>query len=786
MDGLERNVIEALVRAAHPDPSSLLGPHPLPGGGLRIVAFLPGSRTAEVRPLAVDLLPLRMDRIHDDGLFEAVYGDTHVPFPYRLAVTWTDGQTGELDDPYAYPPLLGALDLFLLGEGTQTDSYTLLGAHPHELQGTSGVRFAVWAPHALWVGVVGDFNDWDGRRHPMRRRNEGGIWELFLPGLSVGTRYKYHIRSEYDGYVVDKADPYGFAAELRPNMASIVASLDAHRWQDEAWLERRARTNLLNEPLLIYEVHLGSWRRSADGGFLSYRELAHQLVDYVREMGYTHIELMPITEHPTDESWGYLTTGYYAPTSRFGPPEDFMYLIDHCHQHGIGVFMDWVPSHFAKEGHGLGFFDGAHEYEHADPRQGEHLDWGSYVFNYGRGEVRGFLLSNALFWLDRYHVDGFRVDAVASMLYLDHQRPAGEWVANIHGGRENLEAVAFLRRMNELVHERFPGVVTMAEESTTWPMVSRPVYLGGLGFTMKWNMGWMHDTLEYFDADPVYRRFIHNTMTFSITYAYTENYLLPLSHDEVVHGKSPLVYKAPGDEWRKFASLRLLLGGMWAHPGKKLLFMGGDFGQTVEWNFSRSLRWDLLDFESHRGIRRWVQALNALYSGHPELWALDYDPAGFAWIDCKDVDNSVLVLIRRGLARPERMPAVPEIAAPSLAPAAEDGKIAAPDGMAQALARQAAVAAAARQRQALDLTRPFLIVACNYTPIVRQGYRIGVPLPGIYREILCSDDRQFGGGGVINEGDFTSLPQPLHGYDQSIAFTLPPLGISVFELVGFR
>jgi 1,4-alpha-glucan branching enzyme len=772
---------EAIVTAAHPDPTSVLGPH-VDGDGLRIVAFLPSAERVIVQPTAGDRAARPMSKIHEAGLFEIHYAGVDAPFPYCLRITTITGETRDMADPYAYPPLLGELDLFLLGEGTQLESYTLLGAHVREMRGVRGVHFAVWAPHARWVSVIGDFNDWDGRRHPMRRRNEGGIWELFIPDLGTGAHYKYHIRSEYAGYMVDKADPYAFYAEVRPRTASIVTELSGYSWGDADWLERRAQTDPLRGPMLIYEVHLGSWRRHADGSFLGYRELAHQLVDYVREMGFTHIELLPITEHPTDVSWGYQTTGYYAPTSRFGTPHDFMYFVDYCHQHGIGVFLDWVPSHFAKEGHGLGFFDGAHEYEHADPRQGE-SEWGSYVFNYGRGEVRGFLVSNALFWLSHYHLDGFRVDAVASMIHLDFLRPPGTWVPNKYGGSENLDAIAFLRRFNELVHERFPGAVTMAEESTSWPMISRPVYLGGLGFTMKWNMGWMHDVLEYFKYDPVFRRYIHNTMTFSMMYHYSENFLLPLSHDEVVHGKSPLVYKAPGDEWQKFASLRLLLGYMWAHPGKKLLFMGGEFGQTSEWNYAAQLRWDLLPYEPHRGVHHWMRDLNALYLSRSELYALDYDYAGFQWIDCNDVDQSVLIMMRRGAPRPERLGDL-DLAWIEEQEDADSPDLEAVSARPRDAARQREERAEAVRRKALDRTRPFLIFACNFTPVVRHGYRIGVPVPGVYRERLCSDDHQYGGSGVINEGDFFAHSAPMQGWDHSILCTLPPLAVSIFEIAS--
>ncbi|HUY56146.1 MAG TPA: 1,4-alpha-glucan branching protein GlgB [Candidatus Nanopelagicaceae bacterium] len=731
------------MHTTHENAAAVLGPHLLPSGDTRIVTFQPRAALVEVVLPEAEGPPIPMRPEHPDGLFSLTLPDLRAECRYRLRVTGPAGEVGEIEDPYRFPPLLGELDLHLLGEGTQSRAYEYLGAHPRTVDGTEGVHFAVWAPNARWVSLISDFNAWDPRAHPLRKRGAGGIWELFIPGMTVGDHYKFHPRSALQDYQVDKADPYGFSAELRPLTASIVTDLSDFTWRDEEWLRRRAQSNNLGVPVAVYEVHLGSWRRRPDGGFLNYRELAEQLVEYVLDMGYTHIELMPVTEHPFDVSWGYQTTGYYAPTSRFGSPSDFMYFVDYCHQHGVGVFMDWVPSHFAKEGHGLGYFDGSHIYEHADPRQGEHFDWGTYVFNYGRGEVLTFLLSNARFWLEVYHLDGFRVDAVASMLYLDHQREPGQWVPNHYGGRENLEAVEFLRAFNSMVHELFPGVLTMAEESTSWPMVSRPVYLGGLGFSLKWNMGWMHDTLEYIKTDPLYRRFIHNTVTFSMLYNYAENYLLPLSHDEAVHGKSPLVYKAPGDEWQKFANLRAMLGYMWAHPGKKLLFMGGDFAQTSEWNFDAQLPWELLAHRPHQGVQDWVRALNLLYTTHPALSELDYEPEGFAWIDCKDVDQSVLIMLRRGKPR---------------------------------LTTRAADSPAA-----VEESRPFLIIACNFTPVVRHAYHVGVPFPGEYRERLNSDDRRFGGSGVINEGPLYSTPGKVHDLAQSIIITLPPLGVAFIE-----
>ncbi len=766
--------IEAIIagrgRAVATD---LLGPHLLPSGELRIVVFQPGSREVVVRPDDEAAASTPMERVHESGVFETVFPSTQTPRGYSLEIErW--GQRFVRRDPYAYPPLISDLDLYTVGQGTNVQSYDVLGAHPRRIDGVDGVHFAVWAPHARWVSVIGDFNEWHNRQHPCRKRGDGGIWELFIPDVAAGAHYKYHIESGIGGYVVDKADPYAFTAEVRPETASIVADISHLEWHDGAWLEWRAQSVGLERPLLIYEVHAGSWRRAQDGGMLNYRELALQLVDYVKFMGFTHVELMPVTEHPFDVSWGYQTTGYYAPTSRHGSPEDFAYLVDLCHQNGIGVLLDWVPSHFAKEGHGLGYFDGVHLYEHADPRQGEHLDWGTYVFNYGRGEVMTFLLSNAMFWLKQYHIDGLRVDAVASMLYLDHQRPAGAWVPNRHGGRENLDAVEFLRRFNVLVHEQCPGVVTMAEESTSWPMVSRPVYIGGLGFTLKWNMGWMHDTLEYIKADPLYRRHLHNSMTFSMLYYYSENFLLPLSHDEVVHGKSPLVYKSPGDEWRKFATLRLLFGYMWAHPGKKLLFMGGEFGQTSEWYYAAALHWELLQFEAHQGVQRWLRDLNRLYLDNREFFELDYDPAGFEWIDCRDVDQSVLIMMRKGRSDTRLDAELKELEDRAEYLAGVHNL----DVSYSALEREEQ---RRRIRWEVECSRPFTIVACNFTPVVRHGYVVGMPRPGRYVEVLNSDAAHYGGSNVINEGVFETQPRRIHGRDQAITITLPPLGVTVLK-----
>jgi len=617
-------------------------------------------------------------------------------------------------------------DFYLFNEGSHFHLYAKLGAH---VVGADGVRFAVWAPNAERVYVIGDFNAWNKTSHPLRSCGSSGIWEAVVPGVQRGAHYKYHIVSRYNNYRVDKADPFAFHSEVPPLTASTVWSLD-YEWGDHDWMGTRRQRHGLDAPLAIYEVHAGSWRRVPEerNRSLTYRELAVALADYVQSMGFTHVELTPIMEHPFYGSWGYQTTGYFAPTSRYGTPQDFMYLIDYLHQRGIGVILDWVPSHFPTDEHGPAFFDGTHLYEHGDPRQGLHPEWNSFIFNYGRHEVRSFLISNAMFWLDVYHADGLRVDAVASMLYLDYGRKPGEWIPNPYGGRENLDAVAFLRRLNEEVFKRHPDVQTIAEESTAWPMVSRPLYVGGLGFGLKWDMGWMHDTLRYMAHDPLYRRYHHNELTFRQVYAFAENFVLPLSHDEVVYGKGSLLRKMPGDDWRKFANLRLLLGYMYTQPGKKLLFMGGEIGQWDEWNHESSVQWHLLDSAPHQGLQRWVRDLNTWYRGEPALHQLDTDAAGFAWIDCNDADASVLTYLRRG-------------------------------------------------KHAADI----VAIACNFTPVPRHNYRIGVPTAGYWREILNSDAPLYGGSGQGNMGGVDAAPVACHGHFQSINVTLPPLGVVVFK-----
>jgi 1,4-alpha-glucan branching enzyme len=621
-------------------------------------------------------------------------------------------------------------DVYLWAEGSHYRAYEKLGAHVTERDGVAGTQFAVWAPDARRVSVIGDFNGWRAGANPMHAVDASGIWEVFIPGVRPGALYKYALQSRYHNYRVDKADPYGFAAEIRPQTASKVWDLSGYAWGDQEWMRHRGGNNALGAPIAIYEVHLGSWRRVPEEGnrWLSYRELAPQLADYVHHLGYTHVEFLPVSEHPLDASWGYQTVGYYAPTSRFGTPQDFMYLIDYLHQRGIGVLLDWVPAHFPRDEHGLGYFDGTHLYEHADPKKGEHQDWGTFIFNYGRREISNFLISNALFWLDKYHIDGLRVDAVASMLYLDYSRKEGEWTPNQYGGRENLEAIEFLRRFNERVYGEFPDILTVAEESTAWPMVSRPVYLGGLGFGLKWDMGWMHDTLAYLELDPVHRKYHHNRLTFRMLYAFGENYVLPLSHDEVVHGKRSMLSKMPGDEWQKFANLRLLYGYQYAQPGKKLLFMGGELGQWNEWNHDTSLDWHLLQYPPHQGLQRWVRDLNTFYRAEPAMHVLDCDPAGFEWVDCNDAEGSVISLLRKGKAEGD-----------------------------------------------------CLLIVCNFTPVPRDNYRVGVPQGGWWDEILNSDAPLYGGSGQGNLGGHGAAPVPCHGRPYLLNITVPPLGMVVFK-----
>lgn len=719
---LSKETVDAIVGGYHGDPFAVLGPHDQ-DGSLVIRAFLPQASSAEVDAENGARHP--MNRIHNDGLFEAIIDGQSLPFNYRLLLIFPDGKQDFYNDPYAFHDTLTDFDEYLLAEGTHLYMYRRLGAHLTENAGQSGVSFAVWAPNALRVSVVGDFNNWDGRRHPMRFHHDSGIWDLFIPGIGVGTLYKYEIKTRYLNYTVLKADPVGFLSEMRPRTASVVWNLDRYQWNDDEWLQNRHIHNGLNRPINIYEVHLGSWQRKSGSEWLTYTDLTERFIPYVKKMGYTHIELMPVAEHPYDGSWGYQVTGYFAATSRFGTPDEFMAFIDGCHQAGIGVILDWVPAHFPRDQHGLAYFDGTFLYEHADPRKGEQPDWGTLVFNFGRNEVRQFLASNAIFWLDKYHIDGLRVDAVASMLYLDFSREKGEWVPNRYGGRENIEAIDFIRFFNDRVHAEYPGVLTIAEESTAWSGVTTPLSAGGLGFDLKWNMGWMHDTLQYMTNDPIYRSYHHGTLTFSLLYAFSEHFLLPFSHDEVVHLKKSMLDKMPGDLWQKFANLRALYAYQIAHPGKKMLFMGGEFGQWREWTEAHSLDWHLLEEnEKHRQLQDFVKELNRLYCEYEPLYENDYSWEGFSWIDLHDAQRSVLAFSRH-------------------APSSGDT----------------------------------LFVICNFTPVVRHHYRLGVPTAGYYKEILNSDAREYGGSGLVNGAQLEATAMPSHEQPYSIEFTLPPLAV---------
>ena len=721
----EQDAVAAIVAGDHGDPFSFLGMHQSEGGPV-VRAFLPGASTVEVVSRDGDAIGT-LEIIHPDGLFA---GPVRQSVPYHLRVTWQDDGETEVEDPYRFSGVLGDQDLYLFGEGNHLTLYEKLGAHPLELEGVGGTSFAVWAPNARRVSVVGGFNFWDGRRHAMRK-HPGGVWEIFIPGVGEGEAYKYEILGPNGELLPLKADPFGFRAEKLPGTASVIHDPSRYEWEDASWMESRAARSALDAPMATYEVYLGSWKRNPGGSYYTYAQLAEELVPYVAQMGYTHVEFLPPTEYPFDGSWGYQPLGLFAPTSRFGTPDDFKGLVDAFHRAGIGVFIDWVPAHFPEDAHGLALFDGTHLYDHADPRQGRHPDWGTLVFNYGRPEVRNYLLSNALFWLSEYHIDGLRVDAVASMLYLDYSREPGEWVPNVHGGNENLEAVAFLKRTNEVVFGRHPGATTVAEESTAWPMVSRPTSMGGLGFGYKWNMGWMHDSLQYMSEDPINRRCHHDEITFSLAYAFGENFVLPLSHDEVVHGKRSLIEKMPGDEWQKFANLRAYYGFMYAHPGKQLLFMGGEIAQRREWNHDVPLDWHLLEESPHRGVQDLIKDLNALYRATPALYEVDFDPEGFGWIAGGDKENSVVSFLRRGSAR-------------------ED----------------------------------LAIVVCNLTPVVRHDYRLGVPEAAAYEEALNTDDARYGGSGVANGDGVTVEKVQAHGQEQSIALTLPPLATMILKPVS--
>jgi len=717
---------EKIVTARHHDPFAVLGKHLInKKTGIEhlndeseseecVRVFLPHAKQVNILP---DKLP--MQRVAETDLFEWQGKVGAIPEHYQIQWQDHEGNIATYYDPYTFLPQIGDLDLHWFGEGKHWHAFRFLGAHLHQVDDIAGVLFAIWAPNAGRVSVVGDFNQWDGRRHPMRVRGGSGVWELFIPSLTVGTLYKYEIRNRDTGELQLKADPYGQGFEHPPYSSTYVVAPQQHTWQDQAWMQARTQSDWLHTPLSIYEVHLGSWQRDENGNFLTYRQLAEKLVDYVKHLGFTHIELMPIAEHPLDASWGYQVIGFFAPTSRFGSQDDFRYFVDYCHQQGIGVFLDWVPGHFPKDAHGLAWFDGTALYEYADPRQREQPDWGTLIFNYGRNEVKNFLISNAIFWLSDYHIDGLRVDAVASILYLDYSRAPGEWIPNIYGGNENLEAIAFLRELNAITHKEFPGSLMIAEESTTWPQVTRPTWLGGLGFSLKWNMGWMHDTLEYMSKETIHRFYHHQNLTFGILYAFNENFVLPLSHDEVVHGKRSLLDKMPGDTWQRFANLRLLYTYIWSYPGKKLLFMGGEFAHGCEWNFAQSLDWYLLERDVHAGIHTLVRDLNDLYQNTPPLYYYDFEANGFAWIDCHDAAQSVISYVRRH---------------------GEDE----------------------------------VLVILNFTPVPRYNYRIGVNQAGIYHEIFNSDSRFYGGSDLGNL-PITTEEMEWMGQTHSLNLTLPPL-----------
>jgi len=726
--------IIAIVRSYHQNPHYVLGMHPVelkdPSSGekkqcLAVRAFFPDAKELYVIDAADETKTYPAEKIHRDGLFEAIIWDRSEKFHYKLKILNYAGGEWSTEDAYEeWINDMTQFDRYLFNRATHYKIYEKMGAHVRTINGKKGVFFSVWAPNAARVSVVGNFNNWDGRKNPMNLLKDGsGVWVLFIPGLDEGELYKFEIKTRR-GQILLKADPYAFYSEVRPKTASIVYTLEDYKWSDDKWIEKRRTQDFLNRPISIYEVHPGSWRRvpSENNRFLTYRELADTLIPYVKEMGFTHIEFMPIEEHPFDPSWGYQVTGYYAPTSRFGEPHDLQYFIDKCHNAGIGVILDWVPGHFPKDSHGLIRFDGTALYEHEDPRLGEHPDWGTLVFNYGRYEVKNFLISNALYWLDKFHFDGLRVDAVASMLYLDYGRKPGQWLPNCYGGKENLEAIEFLKHLNSIVYQYFPGVMMVAEESTSWPGVSRPTYLGGLGFGFKWNMGWMHDVLDYMKKDPIHRRYHHNQLTFGLLYAWSENFILPFSHDEVVHGKGSLINKMPGDYWQKFANLRALYTFMWGHPGKQLLFMGQEFGQFSEWRCEQSLDWHLLDFEKHKGLQKCVQDLNKIYVKEKAFWQKDFVPEGFEGINCDDCDNSVMSFIRRS-----------------------------------------------------DDPKDFLIFAINFTPVPRHNYTLGVPENCYYEEIFNSDATIYGGSGVGNMGGVRATNKPAYWKPYSIKVTLPPL-----------
>ena len=717
-----------IVNGEHSDPHTVLGMHEMEEDGRKAVvvrAFLPDAAGITVIDYANKRKKYPMERLHADGFFEVTIADREEWFRYQLEYTDADGNTWRSYDPYSFSPTLSEFDRHLFGAGTHYEIYEKMGGRLMTHEGARGAAFSVWAPNAKAVSVIGDFNNWDARRSPMRRLGESGIWELFLPAAAEGDKYKFHV-TQCDGRVVDKTDPYGVYAEVRPNNASVLYPLKRYKWKDRRWMTARRKYDFRTAPMNIYEVHLGSWKRAEGNRFLSYTELAEQLIPYVKEMGYTHIEMLPVEEHPFDGSWGYQVTGYYAPTSRYGSPDEFKQFVDACHQNGISVILDWVPAHFPKDDFALARFDGTALYEHQDPRLGEHIQWGTYIFNYGRKEVANFLLANALYWMDIFHIDGLRVDAVASLLRLDFCKEEGQWLPNVYGGSENLEAIEFLKHMNSVIAEREPGALMIAEDSTAWPGVTKKVDEGGLGFSLKWNMGWMNDFLSYIKLDPIYRKYHQNKLTFGMAYHYAENFVLVLSHDEVVHTKSSMIGKMPGDVWQSFANLRLSYGFMMGHPGKKLLFMGGEFAQYSEWSEARSLDWHLLQYADHQEMQAYVKELNHLYAEEPAFWAEDFDPNGFQWIECDDAESSIVSFVRRSEEKE-------------------------------------------------------LVFLCNFTPVVHRGFSLGVPQEGVYHERLNSDAARFGGSDVINAVPLQSKAEPAGRCPFRVELDVPPLGMVILE-----
>ena len=717
-----------IVNGEHSDPHTVLGMHEMEEDGRKAVvvrAFLPNAAGITVIDYANKRKKYPMERLHADGFFEVTIADREEWFRYQLEYTDADGNTWRSYDPYSFSPTLSEFDRHLFGAGTHYEIYEKMGGRLMTHEGARGAAFSVWAPNAKAVSVIGDFNNWDARRSPMRRLGESGIWELFLPAAAEGDKYKFHV-TQCDGRVVDKTDPYGVYAEVRPNNASVLYPLKRYKWKDRRWMTARRKYDFRTAPMNIYEVHLGSWKRAEGDRFLTYTELAEQLIPYVKEMGYTHIEMLPVEEHPFDGSWGYQVTGYYAPTSRYGSPDEFKQFVDACHQNGISVILDWVPAHFPKDDFALARFDGTALYEHQDPRLGEHIQWGTYIFNYGRKEVANFLLANALYWMDIFHIDGLRVDAVASLLRLDFCKEEGQWLPNVYGGSENLEAIEFLKHMNSVIAEREPGALMIAEDSTAWPGVTKKVDEGGLGFSLKWNMGWMNDFLSYIKLDPIYRKYHQNKLTFGMAYHYAENFVLVLSHDEVVHTKSSMIGKMPGDVWQSFANLRLSYGFMMGHPGKKLLFMGGEFAQYSEWSEARSLDWHLLQYADHQEMQAYVKELNHLYAEESAFWAEDFDPNGFQWIECDDAESSIVSFVRRSQEKE-------------------------------------------------------LVFLCNFTPVVHRGFSLGVPQEGVYHERLNSDAARFGGSDVINAVPLQSRAEPAGRCPFRVELDVPPLGMVILE-----